>query len=104
MIDFNKNMYDTQNGPNSRSSDDVRNKIKSAIMIIAAIGETIQKMGSVPSGYLYAMVYGKLSLDQYNTIIGALVKHKLIENRNHLLVWIGPKMDDKGASNAEKTG
>ena len=60
------------------------------IRIIAdAIRETAET--GIASGVLYAMVMEKYSLEEYNKIISILVNAKLIENKYHLLKWIGPK-------------
>lgn len=59
-----------------------------AIQDIAfAIFDAIKESGDagIPSGHLYAALMGKMSLDQYNMFIGALVANKKITNSNHLL-------------------
>jgi hypothetical protein len=61
-----------------------------ALMITATIGQTIAELGEVPSGELYAQVMGKLSLESYNAVIATLKRAKLVEERSHLLRWIGP--------------
>ncbi len=64
-------------------------KDKAAMRVVLAVGETIRELGSVPSGYLYAGLMGKMSLGQYQGIIHCLKAAKLISERGHLLTWIG---------------
>jgi hypothetical protein len=62
-----------------------------AIRIVSALAEAIRDLGQVPAGHLYASVMGTFNLDQYNQAIGVLIKAKLVEDRHHLLLWIGEK-------------
>ena len=55
---------------------------------VLAIAEAIRSLGTVPSGHLYARVMGKLSLDQYNQIIGMLKRQGLISETHYELKWI----------------
>ena len=63
---------------------------------IRAIGETIRDLsaasplGGVPSGELYAHLMPTLTIEQYTAVIGLLKGAQLVEERAHLLVWIGP--------------
>ena len=65
-----------------------KKQVAAQLRIVAAIGEAIKDLGSVPSGHLYARVMGILSLDQYNQVIGILKKQGLIEEKSHELTWI----------------
>lgn len=65
--------------------------MSAALQMAAAVGEAVRDLGSVPSGHLYARLMGTLSLEQYEVIVGALVKARLVERSNHVLTWIGPK-------------
>ena len=49
--------------------------------------EAITEAGSdgIPSGHLYSMLMGTISLEIYQSIIDALVKAKEITNKGHLL-------------------
>lgn len=58
---------------------------------MAAIAAAIQALGEVPSGHRYARVMGHMSLASYESIIAALKGAKLVEEKNYLLTWIGPK-------------
>lgn len=60
----------------------------------AAIAEAIRKLGTVPSGHLYASLMGHLSLDQYQQIIGRLKRAGLVSESYHELTWIGPAAAD----------
>lgn len=61
-----------------------------ALQIVAAVGEAIRDLGRVPSGHLYAQLMARLSLAEYNQIIGMLKHAKLIDEKSHELIWIGP--------------
>lgn len=59
--------------------------------LVVAVAEAIRELGEVPSGHLYAVLMGQLSLDQYNAVIAVLVRAGLVEKQpSHLLVWKGP--------------
>jgi hypothetical protein len=55
-----------------------------------AVAEAIRELGSVPSGHLYAQLMDKMSLETYTAVIQVLKNTKLVEEKNHLLTWIGP--------------
>lgn len=59
-----------------------------------AIAETIREMHEVPAGVLFAgmMVHG-MSHDSFEQVIAMLTRSKLITRKNHVLTWIGPKID-----------
>ncbi len=60
----------------------------------AALAEAIRGLDSVPSGELYALVMGKMSLAAYDNIIAALVRARLVrKDTSHLLTWIGPTIN-----------
>jgi hypothetical protein len=63
--------------------------VKGAVKIIAAIGDAVRDLKSVPEGVLYAHVCGHMSLDAFNGAIKFLVKSSLVRKDNHVLVWIG---------------
>lgn len=75
--------------------------VDAAFKIVRVVADTIRDMshdallGGVPSGVLYAVCASHLTLDQYQSIIDLLKHGKLVEERNHLLSWIGPT---KGAA------
>jgi hypothetical protein len=65
---------------------------KQVLLKIRIIADAIREAGEtgIASGVLYAMVMEKYSLNEYDKIISILVDAKLIENKYHLLKWIGP--------------
>ena len=63
-------------------------KEEATFQMVLAIAEAIRSLGAVPSGHLYARVMDKLSLDQYNQIIGILKKQGLISETHYELKWI----------------
>lgn len=66
-------------------------QVTAGIRAAAAVGEVIRDLGSIPSGHLYAHLMGRMSLDTYNSLIGILKQANLVEEKNHLLTWVGPK-------------
>lgn len=68
-----------------------KEQIDAVISATTAVAEMIRVSGSIPSGELYALVMGTLSLNSYNAVIGTLKRAKLVEERSYLLTWIGPK-------------
>ena len=65
--------------------------VAAAVQVIAAVAEAIRGLGEVPSGELYVHVMSRLSIEQYGRVIATLKSAGLIEERNHVLRWIGPK-------------
>ena len=66
-----------------------QNDVKAALGILRAVADTIRELGEVPSGHLYAHLMSKLSLEQYEQVIGVLKQAGLITESNHLLTWVG---------------
>lgn len=66
--------------------------IESQVQVIKAIADAIRELGSVPSGHLYAQLMGKMSLECYERIIGILKNTGLVNENNHLLIWVEPKL------------
>lgn len=64
---------------------------RSGLQVVLAITETIREMGAVPSGHLYAPLTGKLTLEQYQRIIGVIKRAGLVRVApSGLITWIGP--------------
>ena len=62
-------------------------QVKTALHKIRALADAIKEVKEIPSGTLYAACMEKISLNEYNRIIGLLVRSGLIENKNNLLKW-----------------
>jgi len=68
---------------------------KLALSIMLVVAEAIRELGEVPSGHLFAHLMTmppltQLTADQYQRMIDCLKGAGLVEERAHLLVWIGP--------------
>ena len=76
-------------------------KQQAALEIYKAVAETIRDLsavsplGGVPLGELWVrvdgMLGGKMPIASWEALVDSLIGAKLIENRGHLLVWVGPK-------------
>lgn len=79
-------MTNTINRPTDKQLDAIK-------LMANAILEAITAAGSagVPSGHLYAMLMGRMSLDTYNKFIDALTRAGKITNHGHLLKCQGTK-------------
>lgn len=65
-------------------------QVHAAVRASVAIGQAIRELGSVPAGHLYAQLCGKLTLSQFDGLIGMLVRGGLVRrDASHLLTWIG---------------
>jgi hypothetical protein len=69
-------------------------EITAGIQILVAVAEAIREKGEVPSGELYAVLSGHLTLALYTKVIERLKGAGLVSERNHLLTWIGPQKDE----------
>jgi len=59
------------------------------VEILKAVASTIKDLGSVPSGHLYAQLMGRMSLSSYEGMIATLKRLGLVEEKNHLLTYVG---------------
>jgi len=67
-------------------------EVKAAVEILKAVADAIRELGEVPSGHLYANLMSKLSLAQFEQVVGVLKGAGLVRESNaHLLTWIGPE-------------
>jgi hypothetical protein len=71
--------------------DNTRISSNDTLSVIMAVAEAIRDLGEVPSGHLYARMMGHMNLATYDAIIQTLTRAKLVTQKNHLLVWNGPK-------------
>lgn len=66
-------------------------QVAAVLGMMKAVADAIRDLGQTPSGDLYAVVMGHMSLATYEQIIDRLVKAKLVRrDPSHLLTWIGP--------------
>ena len=62
---------------------------RKALMLAITTAEAIRTAGQIPSGTLYALLMGQMSLAYYEALIDHLVRSGLIrKDDSHLLTWI----------------
>lgn len=76
-------------------SQETDKAVEAAIEIAKAVADTIQELERVPSGVLYAQLMGHMSLATYEKIIDILKRGKVIEEKHHELIWIGPPKETR---------
>ena len=70
-------------------------EVKAAFGILQAVAGAIRELGEVPSGHLYANLMSKLTIAQFEQVIGVLKGAGLVRESNaHLLSWIGPALPE----------
>jgi hypothetical protein len=74
--------------PGARAAGYTKVELAAAALMIDAVAEAIKGLGSVPSGHLYAMLTGMMTLEMYLAIIAKLQRLGMISNSGHLLTWI----------------
>jgi len=62
-------------------------EIQQGITTIRVIAEAIKEAKRIPSGTLYSLLMGKMSLQTYEKVIEILTKTGMVENKNHELIW-----------------
>lgn len=67
-------------------------ELKAGFNIILAVTEAIREARELPSGTLYALLCGKMDLPTYERMIQILKNTKLVEEKAHMLRWIGPEI------------
>lgn len=65
-------------------------ELNAAFAMTLAVTEAIREAGEVPLGTLYAMVCGKMDLQEFETMIRAIKNTGLVTETAHLLKWTGP--------------
>ena len=68
----------------------MNDQAKAGLSLVMAVAETIQDLGEVPSGHLYAALMSRMSIDQYTRVIDILKRAELIKESSNLLTWAGP--------------
>lgn len=69
---------------------------RAAIELVQTVAEVIRTAEEIPSGELYAQMMGKIDLRTYERMIGMLKGAGLVEEKYHILRWVGPKFDEEG--------
>jgi hypothetical protein len=64
-----------------------------ALQILLAVAEVIRELGEVPSGVLYAQLLGRVNIEGYQALLRQLKGAGLVEEKNHLLRWVGPTFE-----------
>lgn len=80
----------------SRTMSVIKEQIKGTLETIRVVADAIRELGSVPSGHLYARLMSHMSHATYEKIIGVITRSGLVEEKNHLLTWIGPTEQANG--------
>lgn len=66
-------------------------KVKAVLELIWAVGDAIREAPTgIPSGELYAMLMGVMSLETYLALVEKLKEAGLVQESNYLLKWVGP--------------
>jgi hypothetical protein len=63
-----------------------------AVDVILAIAEAVRAAKEIPSGHLYAMLCGAIDLPAYRKVLGILQRAGVVEEKGHLVRWIGPEV------------
>lgn len=64
-------------------------QITAGLARVRAIADCIRDIGAVPSGHLYAQICARLTIGEYDKIIGILKKAGMItESSSHMLTWV----------------
>jgi hypothetical protein len=60
------------------------------VKLIMAVTEAIREVKRIPSGHLYAILMGKMSIDTYNQLITIIKRTGLVKEEGHELIWVEP--------------
>jgi len=64
-----------------------KEQLAAALDTLRALADTVKELGEVPSGHLYQVVMGRMSLQAYEKAIGLLIGAGLIRKCGNVLVW-----------------
>lgn len=68
-----------------------KTQLTAALEILRVVADLIREAGEIPSGEIYAAVMSTgMSLDGYTAMIDRLKGTGLIEEKAHVLRWVGP--------------
>ena len=66
-------------------------ELNAGLQILLAVSEAIREAWEIPSGTLYAMLCGKVTIQGYESMVRTLKNAGLVEETpTHLLRWVGP--------------
>jgi hypothetical protein len=74
--------------PNEVTKEDLKQAFMLAYVVAAAVHQAGKE--GIVSGHLYAMLCGKMTLEQYNGCIDLLKKQQLVKEENHVLTSLVP--------------
>lgn len=69
-----------------------KEQVQIVFEVMSAMAGVIRAKGEIPSGELYAAVMGKMDIHTYEAILSRIKGSGLVEEKNHLLRWVGPKL------------
>jgi hypothetical protein len=64
-----------------------KEQVGAVLGVLQALADVVRASGRVPNGHLYARVMGSVSLDQYNQLVGVLVRSGVVRLEHDELVW-----------------
>ena len=62
----------------------------SEIEVLLAVCEAIRVAGEIPSGTLYAMLIGVVTIEAFETCLAILKGSGLVSVKGHVVRWVGP--------------
>jgi hypothetical protein len=77
-------------GNREETTMSTKENVKAAINMVTAVAEAIRELREVPNGVLYAHVMGAMSMQDYESCLGVLKRAELVDEKNHVLRWVGP--------------
>ncbi len=69
-----------------------KQEIRAGLEMVMVVSEAIREAGEIPSGVLYSFLIGRIDFEGYSKMIALLKRTGLVEEKNHLLRWVGPKV------------
>lgn len=67
-----------------------KEETRAVLDLLVAILEVIRVKGEMPSGELYSLLMDKVDIHTYETMLSRITGSGLVEQKSHLLRWIGP--------------
>lgn len=70
-----------------------RDELKSGLMMLQAVADTVRELGECPSETIYAALIGKVSFEGCQKILTILSNAGLIKVApSHMITWVGPML------------